>query len=192
MEFEGNMLYLVEKSFATLWGCIHQHPLKRTDARTLETVFYTRHQSVMAEFSSETHGSSLPVINFDTLLHQPETLKRHGEQLPNTVRALVCGPSGCGKTNALLTLITHPNGLHFENIYIYSKSLSQSKYQLLQQILGGVDGVGYPKRGPIESGLVKSMGLSHCTSLRCVLLLGRMTMRDCVLFSTNRWISSIS
>jgi len=97
----------------------------------------------MSELSSETQGSSLPVINFDTLLPQPETLKRHGELLPNTVRALVCGPSGCGKTNALLTLITHPNGLRFENIYIYSKSLSQAKYQLLQQILAGVDGVGY-------------------------------------------------
>lgn len=95
----------------------------------------------MAELSSETHN--LPVINFDSFLSHQEATKRHGELLPNTVRAIICGPSGCGKTNALLTLIVHSNGLRFHNIYIYSKSLSQAKYQLLQRILEGIPGVGY-------------------------------------------------
>ena len=58
----------------------------------------------------------LPVINFDSLVVQQKTKKRHGELLPNSIRAIFCGPSNYGKTNALLSLITHPSGLKFENI----------------------------------------------------------------------------
>lgn len=68
---------------------------------------------------------------------------RHGELLPNSIRGVFCGPSNCGKTNALLTLITHPNGLRFENIYIYSKSLNQPKYKFLELVIANVDGIQY-------------------------------------------------
>ena len=66
----------------------------------------------------------LPVTNFDKLTNTENKLlpKRHGDLLPNNIRAVLCGPSACGKTNALLALLTHPNGLKFENIYVYSKS----------------------------------------------------------------------
>jgi len=85
----------------------------------------------------------LPVSNFDTLAQGEKTSpKRHGELLPNSVRALVCDPSNCGKTNAVLALLTHPNGLRFE-IYVYSKSLNQPKYALLKRILDQVDGVTF-------------------------------------------------
>lgn len=86
---------------------------------------------------------NLPVVNFDRFVQQKDERKKHGNLLPNTVRAVFCGPSNCGKTNALLTLITHPNGLRFENVYIYSKSLKQPKYKLLEQLLESVDGVEY-------------------------------------------------
>lgn len=90
----------------------------------------------------------LSVINFDELVQQKEKReKRHGALLPNSIRAVFCGPSNCGKTNALLTLITHPNGLRFENIYIYSKSLKQPKYVLLERLLKLVDGVKSPSGG---------------------------------------------
>lgn len=69
--------------------------------------------------------------------------KRHGSLLPNTVRALICGPSNCGKTNILLALITHPNGLRFKNVYVYSKSLNQPKYQFLERLLKSVEDMGY-------------------------------------------------
>lgn len=39
--------------------------------------------------------------------------------------------------------IVHPNGLRFENVYLYSKSLSQPKYQYLKRLLSRVKGVGY-------------------------------------------------
>lgn len=90
----------------------------------------------------ETHSVKLPVMNFDALARIKEE-KRHGELLPNSIRAIFCGPSNCGKTNALLSLITHPNGLRFNNLYVYSKSLSQPKYKFLEQLLNSVDGVEY-------------------------------------------------
>lgn len=43
----------------------------------------------------------------------------------------------------MLTLLTHPNGLRFENVYLYSKSLFQPKYQTLAKILKCVKGVGF-------------------------------------------------
>ena len=97
----------------------------------------------MEEISLEKQPVHLPVINFDTLIRQHTEEKRHGDLLPNTVRAIVCGPSNCGKTNAVMALITDPNGLRFENIYVYSKSLNQPKYVLLKKLLEPVEGVGY-------------------------------------------------
>lgn len=98
----------------------------------------------MSEMRFEKQPTKLPVMNFDKLPEQNvRRHKRHGELLLNSVRAIFCGPSNCGKTNALLTLITHPNGLRFENIYIYSKSLNRPKYQLLKQLLDPVKNTEY-------------------------------------------------
>ena len=63
--------------------------------------------------------------------------------LPDTLRAIFCGPSNCGETNALLTLIIHPNGLKFENIDVWSKSLRQDKYEFLRKVIENVEGVRY-------------------------------------------------
>lgn len=63
---------------------------------------------------------------------------RHGILLPNSVRCIVSGPSNCGKTNVVFNLITHPKGLRFYNLYIFSKSLNQPKYQLLDKIISDV------------------------------------------------------
>lgn len=69
--------------------------------------------------------------------------KRHGTLLPNTIRALIVGPSNCGKTNVMLSLIESPNGLKFENIYLYSKSLYQPKYEYLKELIEPIKGMGY-------------------------------------------------
>lgn len=69
--------------------------------------------------------------------------KRHSPLLSDSIRAIVVGPSNCGKTNLMIALIEHPNGLKFENIYIYSKSLHQPKYQYLQRVLSPINGLGY-------------------------------------------------
>lgn len=71
--------------------------------------------------------------------------RRHSALLPNSIRCIISGPSCCGKTAVLLSLITDINGVYFENIYIYSKSLYQPKYQFLEQVLKRVKGIGYYK-----------------------------------------------
>lgn len=98
----------------------------------------------MATFKHES-AHELPVINFDSIVSKGEKDKpnRHGNLLPNTIRAVFCGPSNCGKTNALLSLIIHPNGLRFENIYVYSKSLNQPKYKFLEALLTPLSGLNY-------------------------------------------------
>lgn len=80
------------------------------------------------------------IINFDEFdnLYKTSDKKRHGILFPNHCRVIVCGPSGCGKTNIMLNLIINEHGLKFENIYIYCKSLFQSKYKILQLILRSI------------------------------------------------------
>ena len=87
------------------------------------------------------HPLKLPVENFDVGVE--DRRRRHGELLPDSIRAVFCGPSNCGKTNSLLALITHPNGLRFENVYVYSKSLNQPKYTFLKELLDPMEGIQY-------------------------------------------------
>jgi Poxvirus A32 protein len=65
--------------------------------------------------------------------------------LPTTIRSIICGPSGCGKTNAILSLLYDKNGVKYENIYIYSKSLHQPKYRELECVLKQIPEIGYHK-----------------------------------------------
>lgn len=85
----------------------------------------------------------LPVPNFDSVVERDKKVKRHGDLLPDSIRAVFCGPSNCGKTNSLLALITNPNGVRFENVYVYSKSLNQPKYKFLKQLLEPLKGIKY-------------------------------------------------
>lgn len=88
------------------------------------------------------HKLSLPINNFDLTCEQSK-FHRHGPLFPNSVRALVCGPSGCGKTNIAMSLLCEINGLRFDNVYVYSKTLYQSKYKLLEKAMRLVKGTNY-------------------------------------------------
>lgn len=68
--------------------------------------------------------------------------KRHSSLLPDTIRCIICGPSNCGKTNVVFNLLFDANGLRFSNVYVFSKSLYQPKYKLLEKILAET-GIGY-------------------------------------------------
>lgn len=68
---------------------------------------------------------------------------KHSILLPNSIRCLICGPSNCGKTNVLISLLEDPNGLRFENIYLYSLSLYQPKYVYLQHLLSHIKEIGF-------------------------------------------------
>jgi len=77
--------------------------------------------------------------------------KRHGDLLPQHVRLICAGPSNCGKTTALLSLIYNREGLWFENIYIFSKTLYQSKYQELESVLENIPEIAFFKCSNVES-----------------------------------------
>lgn len=84
----------------------------------------------------------LAIKNFD--IDTPrQGCKKHGDLLPTTIRAIFAGSSNCGKTNVLMSLITNKNGLCFENIYVFSKSLNQSKYIMLAEIMKRTPEIGY-------------------------------------------------
>ena len=83
----------------------------------------------------------LPINNNDIKINSGN--KRHGDLLPSTVRCIIVGPSNCGKTNVMIGLIEHPNGLRFENVYVYSKSLFQPKYQYLENLLKPIKGINF-------------------------------------------------
>lgn len=87
--------------------------------------------------------TKLPILNIESSFQINSDKKRHGDLLPNTIRCLICGPSSCGKTNVLISLLESPNGLRFANVYIYSKTIDQSKYKYLEKILAPIKGLGY-------------------------------------------------
>lgn len=85
----------------------------------------------------------LQVMNLDENDVGNKSYRRHGLLLPNTVRCIISGPSNCGKTNVVLSLLFDKNGLRFENVYVYSKSLYQPKYQLLESVLKTLPKIKY-------------------------------------------------
>lgn len=87
----------------------------------------------------------IPIIDFDFILsaNGNEKQRKHSSLLPNNFRCIICGPSNSGKTNIVFNLLFHPNGLRFENVYIFSKTLNQPKYQFLECVLSEIDGVDY-------------------------------------------------
>lgn len=89
--------------------------------------------------------TNLSILNIDGIVSKTGVMvkKRHGRLLPNAIRCLVCGPSNCGKTNLILNLLFSPDGLYFENVYLFSKSLYQTKYKFLECILKNIDEIGY-------------------------------------------------
>uniref|UniRef100_A0A8D8XB31 Uncharacterized protein n=1 Tax=Cacopsylla melanoneura TaxID=428564 RepID=A0A8D8XB31_9HEMI len=81
-------------------------------------------------------NKNFSIINFDEYgtNTKKEKTSRHGPFLPSFCLGLLIGPSACGKTNLMLNLLIDENGLKFENLYVYSNTLFQPKYQLIQNI----------------------------------------------------------
>lgn len=86
--------------------------------------------------------TTLKVQNLDS---EKDVLKerRHGTLFPNTIRMLIVGPSNCGKTNCMISMLEDINGLRFENVYIFSKSLYQPKYVELEKSIKSIKGMGF-------------------------------------------------
>jgi len=88
------------------------------------------------------HKVSLDVENND-FQKCKSSYQKHGPLFPPTIRCIIVGPSNCGKTNVMISLIEHENGLKFENVYVYSRSLYQPKYLYLSQLLKPIKGIKY-------------------------------------------------
>lgn len=91
--------------------------------------------------------NKLHVKNLDNLTVDSVNIdkSKHGSLLPDTIRCIVTGPSNSGKTNVVFNMLTDRNGLHFNNVYIFSKSLYQPKYQLLEKVLCNVKEISFFK-----------------------------------------------
>lgn len=85
---------------------------------------------------------TLPMSNVDLKNDGEKNFHKHSKLFPNSIRCIICGPSGVGKTNVIINLLENPNGLKFENVYIYSKSLFQPKYVYIQKVLSSIKGMG--------------------------------------------------
>ncbi|KYM93990.1 hypothetical protein ALC62_15399 [Cyphomyrmex costatus] len=88
-------------------------------------------------------SQSIKVTNLDGKVQTNKEMRKHGNMLPSSIRAIICGPSNCGKTNVLISLLESPNGVRFENVYVYSKSLQQPKYRYLENLLAPIEEINY-------------------------------------------------
>lgn len=126
---------------------------------------------------------------------------RHGNLLPDTIRCIVCGPSNCGKTNLVVGLLLHENGVRFRNVYIYSKTLQQSKYIFLENVLNKVSGVLLkkftqhddvicPQKAKPESVIIfDDVACENQNNMRDYFAMGRHRLIDC--FYLNQTYSKI-
>ena len=55
----------------------------------------------------------------------------HHENIPPSFRMLIVGSSGCGKTQLLFKMLLTPGYLDYDNLIIFSKTISQDEYQIL-------------------------------------------------------------
>lgn len=77
------------------------------------------------------------------MVGEKQATGKNGVLFPDSVRAIFIAPSGGGKTTALMSMILSVNGLKFEHLVVYSKSLGQSKYKYLEKVFSGIDEVSY-------------------------------------------------
>ncbi|KYN29400.1 hypothetical protein ALC57_01155 [Trachymyrmex cornetzi] len=85
----------------------------------------------------------IKVTNLDGKVQTDKETRKHGNILPASIRAIVCAPSNCGKTIVLISLLERPHGVRFENVYVYSKLLQQTKYRYLANLLAPIEEIGY-------------------------------------------------
>lgn len=88
---------------------------------------------------------SLPVQNFDAIGYASEQRTRHSQLLPNSIRCIICATSNGGKTNLMLNLLYSSQGLKYENIYLFSRTLYQPQYLHLTNILSPLREIGFYK-----------------------------------------------
>lgn len=93
----------------------------------------------------EKQDLSFPVYSVMTLGDVRENRTKHSPLLPNGIRCIMCATSNGGKTNLMINLLYSEQGLKFENIYLFSRTLNQPKYVQLTNILSTLPEIGFYK-----------------------------------------------
>lgn len=89
---------------------------------------------------------ALPVHNVGIIREISENRTRHSPLLPNSIRCIMCATSNGGKTNLMLNLLYSPEGLRFENLYLFSRTLYQPQYAQLTDVMAPLlDEIGFFK-----------------------------------------------
>ena len=70
--------------------------------------------------------------DFDKVMNLPKITTKHAHFLPSNIFMILAGPTGCGKTNLLFNFLLNGN-LNYCDVYIYSTTLDQPKYQYLKK-----------------------------------------------------------
>ena len=97
----------------------------------------------MYNFEVVSQDETLPIENYDQFAPNAPFVKHSKLFKGWCKRGLLVGGSGCGKTSVMISLLKHPNGLRFENVYLYSKTLHQPKYDYLRNLLKPIKGLGF-------------------------------------------------
>lgn len=85
-------------------------------------------------------GGGLAVEDFSKLFESKTSINylQNESLFSKNMRCLICGPSNSGKTNLVISLLLHKNGIRFQNVYVYSKTMFQPKYTFLKKVMEGV------------------------------------------------------
>jgi hypothetical protein len=76
------------------------------------------------------------IINFDLGSVLPNSNK-HNKYLPaRSIRCIICGVADCGKTNLMLNFLFW---LKFDKLYVFSRTLFQSKYEILREMFEDIE-----------------------------------------------------
>jgi len=79
-------------------------------------------------------SQTIKVINVDNKVQTEKEVHKHGNMLPISIRGVICGPSNYSKTNVLISLLENSHGLRFENVYMYSKSVT-TKISIFEEFI---------------------------------------------------------
>ena len=124
------------------------------------------------------------LINFDDFEKGRLDYKNHFLLPQQAIRALIFGCSGSGKTQLLLNLIVNPNipQVGYDKLFVYSKSLEQPKYKLLQKAVKTIEElhgvkIGYFYKNDVEMLSPKDLNPNERNLI---------VLDDCMLDSQNK------
>uniref|UniRef100_A0A0A9YVB7 Uncharacterized protein n=1 Tax=Lygus hesperus TaxID=30085 RepID=A0A0A9YVB7_LYGHE len=143
-----------------MWARKRREEVESDDSSSssMTTHFDEEDQSVR-KIQLEKQDISMPVYSVMGVATENRT--RHTPLLPNSIRCVMCATSNGGKTNLMLNLLYSRQGLKFENIYLFSKTLHQPQYNQLSNILSTLPEIGFYKYGNSDDVPIPSETMSN-------------------------------